>query len=259
MPTVGENREAWGLHYAWSQAGDEWSEAWGGTEALWWATLFPRLRGFFPAGTVLEIGPGYGRITHYLARFARQLVLVDLAERCLEACRERFRDLAHLSFHLTSGASLAMLPDRSVDFVFSWDSLVHAEADVMEAYVRELARVLTPAGAAFLHHSNLGAFADGRGELTIPNAHWRAASMSADLMLSFARGSGLSCPSQELVNWGGEHLIDCFSTLAQPGSTYDRAHQRWKNPHFMDEAQRVSQLAAIYGLEAASSRKLDRI
>jgi hypothetical protein len=52
-----------------------------------------------------------------------------------------------------------MLNSGSVDFAFSFDSLVHAEADVIQAYVEQLASILRPGGAAFIHHSNLGQYA----------------------------------------------------------------------------------------------------
>ena len=49
-----------------------------------------------------------------------------------------------------------MVEDGSIDFVFSFDSLVHVEADVLDAYLDQLARKLTPDGVGFIHHSNMG-------------------------------------------------------------------------------------------------------
>ena len=37
-----------------------------------------------------------------------------------------------------------MIQDKSIDFVFSFDSLVHAEAEVIEAYLNQLAMKLQP-------------------------------------------------------------------------------------------------------------------
>ncbi len=36
-----------------------------------------------------------------------------------------------------------MVADRNVDFVFCFDSLVHADADVIQDYLRQLGRNLT--------------------------------------------------------------------------------------------------------------------
>jgi hypothetical protein len=51
-----------------------------------------------------------------------------------------------------------MVPENSLDFAFSCDSLVHAEIDVIDAYIDELSRKLTLSGIAFIHHSNIGAY-----------------------------------------------------------------------------------------------------
>ena len=53
-----------------------------------------------------------------------------------------------------------MVDDESIDFAFSADSLVHADLDVIAAYLSELARTLRPNGVGFIHHSNLGAPTD---------------------------------------------------------------------------------------------------
>ncbi len=54
MPSLEFNLEAWNRSYGWPQAGDEWSESWGGPRAQWWGTLFPRIHPFLPAATILE-------------------------------------------------------------------------------------------------------------------------------------------------------------------------------------------------------------
>ena len=114
------------------------------------------------------------------------------------------------------GKSLAMVPDGSVDFAFSADSLVHAEADALEAYVHELARTLSPDGVAFIHHSNLGAYRRyfswttriprmSRRKYLLVRAgvvdpdHWRALSMSARSFASFAGRRLQGTP--DIINW----------------------------------------------------------
>ncbi|MBR8827309.1 MAG: hypothetical protein DSM107014_05285 [Gomphosphaeria aponina SAG 52.96 = DSM 107014] len=49
-----------------------------------------------------------------------------------------------------------MIPDDSIDLVFSNDSLVHAEADVIESYLAQLSLKLKVNGVGFIQHSNLG-------------------------------------------------------------------------------------------------------
>ena len=96
-----------------------------------WHQPAPQVRPFLPTGTVCEIAPGYGRWTQYLLRECDQYVGVDLASRCVDACRERFTSFDHARFEVNDGRSLPVLENDSVDFVFSFDSLVHVEADVI--------------------------------------------------------------------------------------------------------------------------------
>ena len=158
MPSIDANRNSWDK--AWGHDGDEWSQSWGSTESMWRGSIMPRIGRFLPAHSVLEIAPGRGRISEYLLPQCQQYVGVDLAAACVEACKTRFADVAHARFATTDGLTLTGVDDASVDFAFTWDSLVHADAEVLRSYLSELARVLRPGGAAFVHHSNLLAFVD---------------------------------------------------------------------------------------------------
>lgn len=245
MPTLKENEEFW-AHYEWPEGGDEWSVVWGGADNQWWGTLYPRLRHLLPAGRVLEIAPGYGRFTAFLADHCASLIGVDLSPRCVEACRSRFAGRPALSFHVNDGVSLPMVADGSIDLAFSFDSLVHVEAEVIEAYLGELARTLRPDGIAFLHHSNVAAlFVDGA--LPFPNRHWRAESVSARGVAEACARASLACIGQEIVNWGQAELTDCFSLITPRGSRHERPPVVCENPAFMAEALRVAELARLYG------------
>lgn len=212
MPSVEENLNQWSNH-EWSSGGDEWSVGYGGTEAMWTWTIRPRIGPFLPAGHILEIAPGFGRATQYLAPSCNRLTAVDLTQRCIDACKKRFADLDHIEYHVNDGLSLDMVQDDSVDFVFSWDSLIHVEEDVIRGYLAQLAKKLVPGGTGFLHHSNMAAYRGADGELTIENKHWRATSMSAEKFRQFCREAGLRCLVQELIPWGGVDYTDCFSVF----------------------------------------------
>lgn len=158
MPSLEWNRRNWDGAHNWSLDGDEWSIAWGDADMQWRGTIAPRLRGHLPADRIVEIGPGYGRWTARLGECCNSLIGVDISERCINRCHARFADRPHMTFHVGNGNSLPMVEDGSADLVFSFDSLVHAELDVLRCYLAELGRVLSDRGTAFLHHSNLGAF-----------------------------------------------------------------------------------------------------
>jgi SAM-dependent methyltransferase len=261
MGDIADNREVWDSTWDWSAQGEEWSAWWGGTPALWFGALLPRIHAFIPAGTVLEIAPGYGRWTEHLRAHCDRLVIVDLAERCIDHCRRRFAGADNIEYHVNDGRSLPMVADGTVDLAFSFDSLVHAEADVLDAYLAELAAKLAPEGVAFLHHSNVGALRGlhalamrtparlrdrlvRRGALLDVYA-WRAPSVSAAHVAQTCEALGLTCFSQELVNWErGPYLTDCISLIARQGSRRDHERRLVRNPLFRREARRMASLYA---------------
>jgi SAM-dependent methyltransferase len=250
---IEENRHIWDTLFDWSQRGEEWSLAWGGSEPQWFGCLFPRIHRYLPAATILEIAPGFGRWTRYLLGYSKRLLGVDLSTVCVEACRKRFAG-EPAEFYANDGTSLDMIADQGIDFACSLDSLVHAEAAVLQSYCRQLARKLAPDGVAFIHHSNLGAC----GGTAIPNPGTRAPSMTADLFLQFCQeAEGLVCISQELVNWGQPELVDCFSVITLRGSRFEQPRQRLENPNFMVEAGIVKCYSALYNgpLPAENSRR----
>jgi SAM-dependent methyltransferase len=240
------------MKYDWREAGEEWSAPWGTSAAQWTGTIFPRIRDFLPTGTILEIAPGFGRWTHYLKEYCQELWAVDKSTECIEACRQRFAADPHVHCCVNDGRSLSMVPDGSVDFVFSFDSFVHPNRDIIEAYLCELGTKLKPGGKGFIHHSNFGQYANTvrerlPGALTKPLikakildwAHHRNPGMSAELFRSLCEQHGLHCVSQELVNWRGRRLIDCLSLLERRTSGLSTATKIVRNPNFMREAARI--------------------
>jgi SAM-dependent methyltransferase len=247
VPTLEENFRTFDVRYGWPQQGEEWSAWWGGAEAQWYGTILPRIHAFVPTGTILEIAPGFGRWTQYLKALCSSLVLVDLSERCIDACRKRFASDSHIAYHVNDGRSLEMVEDGSVDFAFSFDSLVHAELDVVDGYVAELAKKLRPDGVALLHHSHMASYS-AQG-IPLPESKWRGTSVSAELVRESCERSGLCCPSQEIVNWGYDHLTDVFSLLAPARSRWSRPTEIRENLRFMDEAAAIAAIAPLYSLE----------
>ena len=155
-----------------------------------------------------------------------------------------------------------MVPDNSVDFAFSFDSLVHAEQDVIDAYLEQLASKLTKDGVGFIHHSNIGEFSTLFSFIErLPKGpkiaarmgiktHWRAFSMTAAKFESMSRRVGLQCINQELINWGSNRnrLIDCISVVAKLDSMWSRPGKIHKNPNYMQEANNISKISPLYGL-----------
>jgi SAM-dependent methyltransferase len=244
MPSLEENLRHWNATYAWTDGGEAWSEVWGGSAVQWHESILPRIRALLPVRRGLEIACGFGRWSRFLRPWCDELVLTDLAPRCVEACGVRFRTDRGVEARLSDGRTFPGVPDRSLDFVFSFDSLVHADLDGVGSYVEELARTLSPNGSAFLHHSNFGAVLSATpGAL---NRHWRSEDVDAEAVASVSRTAGLVCARQEIVDWGGVEDCDCFSVIVRPESSLALAPIRLRNPHFMGEAQSLRIRAALY-------------
>jgi ubiquinone/menaquinone biosynthesis C-methylase UbiE len=241
-----------GQSYDWKDGGEEWSKPWGDSAAQWFGAILPRIQNCLPANTILEIAPGFGRWTNYLREHCQRLIIVDFAEKCIEACRRRFGSDPRINYFVNDGRSLSMLADESIDFVFSFDSLVHNKPKVIEAYLSELGRKLKVDGKGFIHHSNLGEYAGSMRE-RLPGyvkklltktklldwEHNRAPTMTAKLFRELCAKHGLHCFSQELINWRGRRLIDCFSLFVRNGSGEKIDIRTVRNPNFMREAGEI--------------------
>ena len=262
MPSLQENRAAWESAYDWHDAGDEWSARWGGPSMQWYGSILPRIQRFVPTNTILEIACGYGRWTQFLHDLSDSLIVVDFSEDCIQACRQRFAHSSRIAYYVNDGTSLAMIGDESVDFAFSFDSLVHADEPVMKAYITQLARILKPHGAAFIHHSNLGAYPQYSIMERFPRMrrllswvgilekelHWRDFAVTAEKVARDAAASGSRCVSQELVTWDTRRaLIDCMSTIVREDSPLPRENRVLRNGSFTREMRYLSRLGRLYG------------
>ncbi len=263
MPTILDNKQTWDGSYNWKDRGDEWSENWGGPFMQWYGTIFPRIKTHVPTKRILEIACGYGRWTQYLKDLCEQLTLVDLSEECIHACQQRFSGSKNIAYHVNDGKSLDMIDDNSIDFVFSYDSLVHANDVVIETYLSQLRRILSSDGACFIHHSNLGEYRTLYSRLrkvpkleeTLVNLgvldktlHWRDANVDSSLVESLAKKYGLRCITQEITQWGfSKAYTDCMSTIVRDDSPVIKENTIYRNSSFSQEIRNLSELTKLYG------------
>lgn len=196
-PPTDDHRRYWSA-YDWSGLGEEWTAS-----PEWKRGLIEDvLTKWIPeGGVVLEIGPGAGRWSEVLLQRAARLVLVDVSERPLELCRDRFAGDERLECILSSGSDLPGIQDGSIDAVWSFDVFVHVAPSDQAAYLKEIARVLVPGGLAVIHHS------DGRNRGRLPSrSGWRAP-MSRRLFAALAADHGLQVECQ-FDSWGPDGCYD---------------------------------------------------
>lgn len=248
MPRLEETLKVLGDTYNWEDVGDEWSEAWGSSKNLWSGTIYPRIRGFLPVKTILEIAPGYGRCTQFLKHYCEKMIIVDISEKCIKHCKAKFSSDKHIEFYVNDGKTLPLIANESVDFIFSWDSLVHADNDVLRSYISEFSRIMKVESYGFIHHSNLGEYLHSEtGELMVANDHWRDETMTALLFREYCKGVGLLCVNQELINWGDSNdiLLDCFSLFKKSMHNIASTNISF-NLKFVEEMRYIRYLSDMY-------------
>jgi SAM-dependent methyltransferase len=243
MPDLRWNHEVWGEAQNWHDAGEGWSVPWGNSEAQWFGSLYPRLHRFLPARNILEIAPGLGRWTRFLLPLCDNYVGIDLAPVCIAACRNTFSDAGHAKFIQNDGMSLAQIPDSSINLVFSFDSLVHADFDVFESYIPQIIQKLTANGVAFLHHSNLLAHSGS----SLVNIHNRSLSVSAANVGKLIAASGGDVLVQELIDWVNSPIShDCFTVFVKSLNGKRQQPIIISNTDFMIEASIVRNYQSYY-------------
>lgn len=242
MPDLAWNTHQWDGEYNWVGRGEEWSDAWGGSESQWFGCLYPRLHRFLPVANLVEIAPGFGRWTHYLLNYVHGgYAGVDLSRECIDYCQARFADRANTEFRVNDGVSLGGVDDGFADLVFSFDSLVHADAAVHRAYVPEILRTLSKNGVAFIHHSN---WLDARP--AVENRHHRAEDVGAGVYAEIVTRAGGHVMVQEHLNWGGDEKIDAFTLFCRGDRDVLPETIVLENGDFMLEARLIREKQSAY-------------
>lgn len=100
----------------------------------------------------VEIGPGGGRWTRYLTSM-RRLYVVDFHEEMLRELR-RHVDASNIVCIKNNGDDFPGIGDEEIDFLFSFDTFVHFDLPLVEAYLRNMWRILKPGAPAFIHYSD---------------------------------------------------------------------------------------------------------
>lgn len=99
-----------------------------------------------PSGRVLDLGCGIGRMAAPLAAHFAAVVGVDVSPAMIEQARALHGAVQNLRFEANSGADLGAFEDDGFELVFSYSVLPHLPPEVVEAYFREVNRVLVADG-----------------------------------------------------------------------------------------------------------------
>jgi SAM-dependent methyltransferase len=207
-----EEQRLWNDEQMWSMGGHEWSKSFGTTENLWNNHIFDSIKEF-RGKKILEIAPGFGRITQFLSILAGELIVVDLNPLCIEKTKEKLNHHV-LAYFVNDGKSIPKVKNNSQDLVFSYDSFVHMHANVTEEYIKEIYRVLKPGGYGYIHHS----WIYGGKENSVENIAGRA-NMSPEQFKEIVDINGMEIISQTPFSFesvGGWNGNDCISFFRKP-------------------------------------------
>jgi len=199
-----EEQKYWDRLEVWKDDGDEWSETFGGTDKLWNDVIYPKISSYLK-GDILEIAPGYGRMSDKLLDYSSKLYLVDMNKKCIDRCRERFKDKDNISYFVNDGLSLEAIDDNSIDFVFSWDSFVHMQKFVIENYLAEISKKLKQGEVGAIHHSYL---MGGDDEFSFQNKQGRS-NFTPELFKLMCSKYNLEIIEQEVFQFN--EIYDVFS------------------------------------------------
>ena len=157
---------------------------------------------------VVEIACGRGRHVQHYYDEAGRIVLVDILEKNIDYCKDRFRELEKISYVVNSGYDLSDLEDESYSAVFSYDAMVHFELLDIASYLKETYRILKHGGKALFHHSNN--YSDYKASYA--DAIASRSFMSDRIFAYLAYRAGFEVLEQHLVDWEVPKL-DCLTLL----------------------------------------------
>jgi len=90
--------------------------------------------------------------TKYLLEF-RQLYIVDYHAKLLQELRKNFNK-PNMKFIRNNGCDFPGIPEKSVDFVYSFGCFVHLDSHLIETYLKNVGHILKPGGNVVIQYSD---------------------------------------------------------------------------------------------------------
>jgi ubiquinone/menaquinone biosynthesis C-methylase UbiE len=157
-----------------------------------------------PAATVLELGPGTGRLTRHAIGACRRMILVDYSALVCSWLKTYLKGRGEFQVILIEKPQLKGIEDQSIDAVISNGVFEHLDMDEIFYFLREFHRVLKPGGRCSFNFNNvtsdesLALFAKFRAEVGSkcifkfhhPETIRRLSELSGLDVLSMSAGAG---------------------------------------------------------------------
>ena len=162
---------------------------------------------------IVELACGRGRHVQKYYNEANKIILVDILEKNINICKERFNGHHNISYYVNNGHDLHGLKDNTYSALFTYDAMVHFELFDIYEYLQETYRVLTKGGKALFHHSNLSiAYDQSFNKSYNPGGR---NFMSKDLFAYLAYKAGFEIIDQKVIDWSLPKM-DCITLVKKP-------------------------------------------
>lgn len=161
---------------------------------------------------VVELACGRGRhVPHYIENAGR-ITLVDILDKNIEYCKERFKDEKNIVYYKNNGYDLQDLQSEAYTSLFTYDAMVHFELLDIFNYLKETERILVKGGKALFHHSNN----TENYTITFASGTKGRNYMSSDIFAYLVNRAGMRIVKQKVFDWGDSKELDCLTLVEKP-------------------------------------------
>ncbi len=108
-----------------------------------------------PTSTVLELGPGSGRVTRHVISRCAEVILVDYSQMVCDWLNEYLNGKGNYTIHKIEKPSLSAVASDSVDTILANGVFEHIDMDDLVHFLEEFHRVLKPQGVVVFNFDNL--------------------------------------------------------------------------------------------------------
>lgn len=175
-------------------------------------SIFKKLFAKLDLNKVIELACGRGRHVPQYIYDAQEVTLVDILEKNIHFCRERYNTESKIQYYINNGYDLRDLRSGEYTALFTYDAMVHFEMLDIFQYLKETYRVLVSGGRALFHHSNNTS--DYR--VTFSTGQFGRNYMSKQLFAHLADRAGFIVLEQHIIDWGGKENLDCVTLVEKP-------------------------------------------
>lgn len=179
--------------------------------AVFWdaSSVFAQMFSQLDPTDIVELACGRGRHVACYIDKAKHVTLVDILDKNIDYCKQRFKGNEKVTYYKNNGYDLKELESRAYTSLFTYDAMVHFEMMDVFNYLKETQRILKDGGRALFHHSNNTE--DYR--ITFSTGASGRNYMSSQLFAYLANRAGLKVIEQKKIDWSGKKELDCLTLV----------------------------------------------